>query len=336
MKEEQIHKIIDKNNVNDTGENMELHETHISWVILSDHYAYKIKKPVTYSFLDFSTLDRRKRYCEKELKLNKRLAENEYLKVLPVHNGDNPHIDEHHNGDIIDYAVQMKRLQESKKMDNLLKKDFVDTRDIEKLATKVADFHLKTEVISKSFDLEEYKDKFNDIDAITDFVNKDIDMECGDLIKKAQKISDEFLENNQKVLAERSKEGFIRDCHGDLHSRNIFLLNEPVIFDCIEFNDEFRYIDVLDEIAFFCMDLDYFEKYDLSALFYTLYMKAMGMEQSFKIKQLFNYYKSYRANVRAKVISMRLMKKSDEKINKHRLQQVKRYLVLMQNYLGEL
>lgn len=336
MNDEQIQKIIDNQNFNDTGDNVSLKETHISWIILSDNYAFKIKKPVKYSFLDFSSPELRKKYCNKELKLNKRLADKEYLKVVPVSGSSNPFIEGHQDDEIIDYAVQMTRLKESKKMDNLLKKDFVDTRDIEKLAAKIAEFHKKTDIIDRPFDLVEYRNRFNDINTIADFISNDLDQEGGDLIKKACKRSDEYLEKNQDIFIQRSEEGFIRDCHGDLHSRNIFLLAEPVIFDCIEFNDDFRYIDIIDEIAFFCMDLDNYEKYDLSALFYTLYMKAIGFKQSFKLKQLFNYYKSYRANVRAKVLSMHLMNKNDVEAKTQKLSQVKRYLVLMQNYLGEL
>ena len=125
--------------------------------------------------------------------------------------------------------------------------------------------------------------------------------------------------------------GFHRDGHGDLNSRNIFLYDEPLIFDCIEFNAEFRQIDVLDEIAFLCMDLDFFEKERLSELFFKKYSEYAGIENSRATQRLFTYYKSYRANIRAKVTLLNAKKKESGGLS-GKLDEARKYLGLMERY----
>jgi hypothetical protein len=155
-------------------------------------------------------------------------------------------------------------------------------------------------------------------------------------IDDAIRFSDQFLNKNKKLIADRLSNGLYRDCHGDLHSKNIFLLPEPVPFDCIEFNDDFRQIDVLNEVAFLCMDLDAFDRKDLSELllaYYNQFFPAMKTEQE---RNLFIYYKSYRANIRAKVNSLRARSATTDDAKSKALADSEKYLSLMKHYLKEL
>ena len=146
-------------------------------------------------------------------------------------------------------------------------------------------------------------------------------------------VSDSFIEKSKDLLAARLREGFYRDCHGDLHSRNIFLLPAPVPFDCIEFNDDFRQIDVLNEVAFLCMDLDAFDRKDLSDLFVDDYNHFFPAIRTSEERNLFIYYKSYRANVRAKVNSLRAKSAANKTDENRALADAEKYLQLMDHYL---
>ena len=141
------------------------------------------------------------------------------------------------------------------------------------------------------------------------------------------------MEKHHSLLAARLKAGFFRDCHGDLHSRNIFLLATPQPFDCIEFNDDFRQIDVLNEIAFLCMDLDSFGRQDLADLFLKYYNDLFPTMKTVEDQLLFIYYKSYRSNIRAKVNSLRARSAKDERERKNALAESRKYLQLMNSYI---
>lgn len=341
MENQQIQQIINQKQFPDSAVNSELIETHISWVILTDHYVFKIKKPHQYSFLDFSSLEKRHFYCHRELELNSRLAASMYLTVLPVIQGQG-HIAIKQSSDagesVIDYALQMQRMDPSLEMDELLAKDQVSKEQIQKIANKVADFHQKTEVLYPDFDEKVFQSKFDDIKTTRSIVTNLLGETYATRIDEAVDASNEFINAHLKYLKERNDSGYIRDCHGDLHSKNIFLYDDPIIFDCIEFNDKFRQIDILNEIAFFSMDLEANEAYELSKFGYKAYADAMPDldykdEDAFR---LFTYFKSYRANVRGKVIALKMQNENQEKIAPERLKQMSNYFDLMLKYLEEL
>ena len=310
----------------------ELIETHISWVIVCDQFVYKIKKPIRYSFLDFSTLTLRKHFCEREIELNRRLTDNIYLDVQPICESQGRSIIGGKPGTIIDYAVRMYKLDREKQMDILLLENKVTETDIRKLAEKIAFFHKSTDIIYKKNFLD-VQGKFNDVGAEREFLAEQRDMNCVDIISHAIETSDRFIANNKGLLAARLKAGFFRDCHGDLHSRNIFLLPSPEPFDCIEFNDDFRQIDVLNEVAFLCMDLDAFDRQDLADLFVNYYNHFFPAMISEKDKSLFIYYKSYRANIRAKVNSLRAKTAENSADKIKALSAAHKYLLLMDSYI---
>lgn len=311
-------------------------ETHISWILLCDHVVYKIKKPLLYSFLDFSTLEKRKYYCDREIVLNKRLTENIYLDVQPVRKIPGGfYTGNEEPGEIIEYAVRMKKMDSSRQMDLLLLNNKVTTSDIQNLAKKIAIFHKKSEIIYEK-DLMDIQKKFADLENEKDFLKEGLNMQGDKIISQAITTSNAFMNDSRALLANRQKAGFFRDCHGDLHSRNIFLLPDPQPFDCIEFNDDLRQIDVLNEVAFLCMDLDAFNRQDLSDLFLNYYNQYFNSMNTVEDHRLFIYYKSYRANVRAKVNSLRARSAANNTERQLCLAETDKYLKLMDHYMDTL
>ena len=332
MTKEQINKLIAYGEFPEKEGRRELIETHISWVILCDHYVYKIKKPVQYTFLDFSTLALRKHFCQREIDLNKRLTEGIYINVLPVSEWPDGYGIGSSKGTIIDYAVRMYKIDQDKQMDQLLLQDKVSEQAIVLLAEKVASFHKKTAVVHHKNYLD-VQEMFNDLAGQRDFLGRSLGEESSNCISRAIEISDNFIEKHKPRLEYRLREGFFRDCHGDLHSRNIFLLPAPQPFDCIEFNDDLRQIDVLNEVAFLCMDLDVFGRENLAELFLERYNQCFPAMNTKEDRSLFIYYKSYRANIRAKVNSLRARTAADETEKKRALLTADKYLQLMDKYL---
>lgn len=310
-------------------------ETHISWVILAGAFAYKIKKPIRFSFLDFSTLNKRKYYCERELTLNQRLAPQMYLQVIPVVKQGRSFSLNAENGRIVDYTVQMKRMDTALEMDKLLMARAVSEEAIETLAAKIAGFHKRTPVITCDAGIDTLKKRFNDLQIVLPVVQQHLGNDFPAIIYNAIKKSNEFLDRHRHFIAGRAAEGWVRDGHGDLHSGNIFLYPDPVIFDCIEFNDGMRQIDILDEIAFLCMDLDAYGQEHLSENFYNAYLSNAEIKETEKVKMLFHYYKCYRANVRAKIHLFAATEANDQTVFAKKLHQAANYLSLLKKYLDK-
>jgi uncharacterized protein len=317
MDKEQIIQMKEECLFPDNCENSAFIETHISWIVLTDQYAFKVKRPVKLSFLDFSTTEERKHYCLQEVKLNKRLAPDMYLGVIPItksliaEESDN-------DDDIIDYAVQMKRMNNDKEMHKLLEDGKVTEKQLEKLAQKIAQFHRGTQIVKNAFNTSGMIDDFTDISDILDDDpdNQLISSDHKEIVMRCTEESKKYLNANRSLFNERIINGFQRDCHGDLNATNIFLYDDPVIFDCIEFNDAFRYIDVMNEIAFLCVDLDFYGSKELSDFFIKSYKESFEMKDSDMPEPLFNFYKCYRANIRAKVTLLSLSEYPEDKKSK--------------------
>lgn len=281
--------------------NVELMQTHISWVFLTGKHAYKIKKPVNLGFCDFSTLEKRKLYCEREVEINKRLSPSLYLGVVPITQAKGK-IKIKGEGKIVEYAVKMRQLPQERILSNLLVN--VGTLLIGQIASIIADFHTAAKVdkniINGFGSVKGVKYNWNEnFSQVQQFINKTISRERYDFIKK--KI-DKFLVANVKLFEKRVLDGRIRECHGDLHSGNIFVTDRIYIFDAIEFNDRFRISDVASEVAFFAMDLDFHHREDLAEYFVDKYVELSGDKDLLK---LLAFYKCYRAFVRGKVNSLK-------------------------------
>lgn len=311
-----------------------LEETHISWIVLTRRFAFKIKKPLKFSFLDYSSLAKRKKFCKKELALNRRFSDI-YLSVVPIrfqHGvwrlGRGP-------GKIVDYAVQMKRMDSSRRMDLVLQARKVTPANIMALSKSISSFHERARIIDAPFNLEFSRKAFNDIRVIRSFVSKAFPEKYSSLVNRSIVWSDKFLRRHKERFQRRVLAGFKRDVHGDLHSGNIFLYQHPVIFDCIEFNDTYRQIDVLDEIAFFCMDLEALSQKRLSEKFMNEYSRRLSCFQQAEDKRIFNYFKCYRANVRAKVHALAAKQERDPILFSNHARWVRKYLRLMAVYMRQ-
>jgi len=283
---------------------IELTQTHISFVFLTRSFVYKVKKAVDLGFLDFSTLEKRRFFCEKELELNRRLCGDMYLEVVPINRSRSSIIKIKGEGETVEYAVKMRRMPQEKMMSRLLEEERVDSMLIDRMAKIIAEFHSRAETNKRISDFgslaiieTNWKENF---EQTREFVDKTISMKDFKLI--CERIED-FMKNNVAFFEKRMAEGRVRDCHGDIHSGNIFVTDGIYIFDAIEFNERFRYSDVAADIAFLAMDLDFKERTDLSNFFVEKYVEYSGDRELMK---LLPFYKCYRAYVRGKVISFKL------------------------------
>lgn len=331
MTRQQIDKLVSHSGVPEKEHVVEVIETFISWVLVCKKFTYKIKKPVDYSFLDYSSIEKRKIFCLQEFYLNRQLAGDVYVDVLPVTKSDGAHTIGG-KGEVEDYAVRMRTMDNNKLMNVLLPYGKITSGQIQAIASSVADFHKRTGIIyvHADFDLTE---KFYDLGNQLTFLSKHLSQEA---VKDIERSFDLFADLSKQLtprLIERVNMGFFRDCHGDLHSGNIFLMDNPVIFDRIEFDHELREIDVLNEIAFLCMDLEYFEEPDLSRDFFEAYNSYFPVVLNTLDEQLFLMYKSYRANVCAKVNSIKAQGTLDQGLRLGYLENVRRFLRAMNIYI---
>jgi aminoglycoside phosphotransferase family enzyme len=281
---------------------IELIQTHISFVFLTKSFVYKVKKAVNLGFLDFTTLEKRHFFCEKELELNRRLCRDMYLEVVPINRSNVIKIKG--DGETVEYAVKMKRMPQEKMMSKLLEENKVDTKLIDKIAKIIAKFHSKAETskrISKFGSLTIIRTNWKEnFEQTRKFIGKTISM--NDFKSIRERIED-FMMRNVSIFEKRMADDHVRDCHGDIHSGNIFVTDRIYIFDAIEFNERFRYSDVASDVAFLAMDLDFKERTDLSNFFVKKYIEYSGDQE---LMRLLPFYKCYRAYVRGKVVSFKL------------------------------
>ncbi len=312
--------------------NASIIETHISWVLLSGDFVFKIKKPVKLSFLDFSTLDLRRHYCMRELILNQTYSDI-YLDVLPIRNINGKwHIGEGKEN-IIDYAVRMKRLESESKMDTMLDEGKLNKNHIKSLANILAQAHLKAEKVTSNFNLAKLRRLFNSFIENRPFVLRHFGEEAAIMIDKSIAWSNKFLEAHALRMKQRADEGFTRLLHGDLHCGNVFIANPPILFDCIEFDDKLREIDLLSEIGFLCMDIEAHNAPELSDYLIDLYSKQTGAIQSKEDLQILHYYKCFRASIRAKVLLISAQQHRGSAQFKEELPKAEKYLKLIKSYL---
>ncbi len=303
MTKEEIKNLLKKEAFPHKTNYLELKETYISWLIFTGDFVYKIKKPVKYGYLDFSSLKKREFFCKEELRLNQRLSKDIYLEVVKiVEKGKNlffiPLKKSLSKGEKIkDYALKMRQIPQEYCLFELIKKRKFKKEKIKNLARKIALFHKMTENCPKRYGWEVVKFNWQEnFEQTKKFVGKILNKALFGFIKKA---IEKFLTENKDLFFERIKQEKIKDCHGDLHSGNIFITPDQIyIIDCIEFNKRFRYQDTASDVAFLTMDLEYLKRKDLAKEFlkeYNLYLKD---ETLFEILP---FYQCYRAYVRAKV-----------------------------------
>ena len=284
-------------------EQVELVETHISWVFLAGSFAYKLKKPVNFGFLDFSTLEKRRYFCSEELRLNRRFAPQLYLEVISI--GGTSEAPIWGQTPALEYAVKMKRFPRSTELDVLIQQKNLHVEQMSLFADYIAKIHQEAP-------LADQQKRFGSPEAIFKPVRENFSQllrllpaSCSlEQVIELDSWSRTTFDTHRLLMKHRREQGYIRECHGDLHLANmVWLDGQPILFDCIEFNENFRWIDTINDIAFLLMDLDDRSATSLGWHFMNRYLQQTG---DYSGLPLLNFYKIYRAMVRAKVACLRL------------------------------
>lgn len=277
---------------------VQLIQTHISYVLIAGEFVYKFKKPMNFGFLDFSTLDKRAHYCLQEITLNRRLCPEIYLERVTVTRAPDGYA-LGGDGDIVEYGVKMRRLEEKQMMGRVLAAGALTATHLDRIVDTLVPFYESAEVNDeiRSYGRTEsvavnVVENFEQTEAFVD--GPALSREQFEQIKAyALAVLKQEERFDRRIADER-----IRDCHGDLYSANICLGDKVYIFDCIEFNDRFRYSDVAGDIGFLAMDLDFHGLDDLADHFVSCYVERSGDRG---LLDLIAFYKCYRAYVRGKI-----------------------------------
>lgn len=309
---------------------IELVQTHISLIFLAGDLVYKVKKAVNFGFLDFSTLEQRREDCEKEIRLNRRFAPQFYLGVETICRQSGKLVLAS-DGEIVEYAVVMKRLPEEAMLSNVLQQGRADIEIMDSIAAKLAAFHAGAETggeIDKLGGINTIrKNHAENFEQTKAYIGRTISREKYDFIKSWV---DKFIAEKGYLLNERVSNHRIRDCHGDLHIEHICLADTIVFFDCIEFNDRFRYSDVAADVAFLKMDLDFKGYPQYGERFANAYIRLSGDPV---VESMIPLYQCYYAYVRGKVIGFRIDDPSISQEGRAASQEIaKRYFDLALKY----
>jgi|GEM_PF-2181723 len=316
------------------ADDLKLLQTHISYVILAGDLVYKFKKPVNFGFLDFTTLEKRKYFCEQEVVLNRRLCPAIYLGTVAVtREGSDYRMDG--PGEVVEYGVKMARLPEEGMMANLIRKGELDRSRIDAIVKVLVPFYRDAD---GSGEIPEFgRAERVAVNVLENFEQTERFIGSRPLSREQfQRISSyarEFL-SHRDLFDQRIEEGRVRDCHGDLYSANICFAGDKVcIFDCIEFNQRFRYCDVASDVAFLAMDLDYHGLTDLSGYFIETFIQASG---DATLTRMLNFYKCYRAYVRGKInLFTAFADEVDPDTRSRSLEMAERYFVLADMFASE-
>jgi aminoglycoside phosphotransferase family enzyme/predicted kinase len=277
-------------------------QTHASFVFIVPPFVYKVKKPVDFGFLNFSTLEKRRHFCEREVALNRRLCPDVYLGTVPISARDG-RFAFGDDGEVVEYAVRMRKLADGRFLDQLIERGKVVLADLDRIALVLKNFY---EAQHPTEEIETWG-RIDRLRISTDENFRQTRGFIGHTISRAafpaiRFYTERFYARHRRLFASRIKERWIRDCHGDLHLEHIHLTPRALhIYDCIEFNDRFRYVDVANDAAFLAMDLDYEGRPDLARHFATSMASALDDRG---MPLLMDFYKCYRAYVRGKVESL--------------------------------
>lgn len=279
-------------------------ETHISWVFIASPFVFKVKKPLALGFLDFRTLELRRHFCQRELVLNRRLAPEVYLDVLPIYKSDRG-FSFQPGGEIVEYGLKMKELSHRCFLRALLRRGTVGEPEIERIISRLKSFYdseTPTPEIKQWGRVEKIKISTEEnFEQVQPFIGRTITPVAFEAIRH---FTDEFYARRKRLFQERIAQHRILDCHGDLHLDHIHITPDAVtIFDCIEFNDRFRFIDIANDLAFLAMDFDFERQHKLGSLFLR---RAAETLRDPGIAKMADFYKCYRAFVRGKVESLQM------------------------------
>ncbi len=284
-------------------QDIRLVETHISWVLLTGPYAYKIKKPLNLGFLDFSTLEKRRFFCEEELRLNRRLAPSLYLEVVSI-TGSPAAPAFSGSGEAIEYAVKMVQFPEEARLDRMLARNELGPEHIDLLAQELAEFHGRVAIAGSDKPFGDPEHVMEPVKQNFIQIRSRLGTQDQAQLRRLEIWSEMTFAELRQTFADRKHRGFVRECHGDAHLANIVWLEDRVmLFDCLEFNDNLRWIDIMSELAFLVMDLEDRGRPDLARRVLNAYLEHSGDYEGLAV---FRFYQVYRALVRAKVACIRL------------------------------
>ncbi|MBM3132413.1 MAG: hypothetical protein FJZ95_05205 [Chloroflexi bacterium] len=309
---------------------IDLMQTQMSFVFLTGEHVYKIKKPLNFGFADFTSLEKRRFYCGREVELNRRLSPSVYLGVVEIRE-ENGRFSIEGEGKTVEYAVKMRQLPMERSLNRLLDRNQVIPEMVERVARKLAEFHAGSrsdgEIAGYGSTAVIRQNTEENFAQTEKYTNRTLSRDTFEFIKS---YTHGFLERETALFDRRVKMGRIRDCHGDLHSEHVVFGDDIYIFDCIEFNDRFRYCDVASEIAFLAMDIDFHGRSGLSDRFVEAYMEFSGDSE---LLTLLDFYKCYLAYVRGKVESFELDDPSIPEVEKMvALDSAKSYFWLAKRY----
>lgn len=285
-------------------EPIQLIQTHVSYVLLTGDYVYKLKKPVNFGFLDFSTLEKRQHFCQEELRLNQRGAAELYLEVLPITLQDEQYILAG-TGEAVEYAIKMCQFPQDTLLSSLFADGKLNEADLEELGRVVAQYHAKTET-------NDYIRSFGEVAQVRAAFDENYEQtekyiggpQTQAQFDETKAYTDRFFAERQDLFQRRIANNYIRECHGDLHLRNICLWQDKIwLFDCIEFNEPFRFVDVMFDVAYAVMDLEAQQRPDLSNAYLNTYLEHTGDWEGLEVLPIYLNRQSY---VRAKVTSFLL------------------------------
>ena len=313
-------------------ERVELVETHISWVLLTGDYVYKIKKPVDFGFLDFSTLERRKRFCEEELRLNQRLAPELYLDVVPI-GGSTQTPELYAANNILEYAVKMRQFPQSQQLDRVLARGELRLEQLDAVAILLADFHRTIRSSQQGTDYGDPDHVYQPVQENFKQIRQHLsDLGQADELREVEQWSQTSFEQIRTPIGRRKQEGFVRECHGDLHLTNLAWFHDrPLVFDCIEFNPNLYWIDVINDIAFLVMDLQDRGQWSMAYRLLNVYLQRTGDYEGITVLK---FYLVYRAMVLSKVNAIRLAQASgDAQLEQQASDEYSNYLHLAVRYV---
>jgi aminoglycoside phosphotransferase family enzyme/predicted kinase len=307
---------------------IELVETHISWLFFAGRFVYKVKKPVSFGFLDFTTLERRHRYCDEEWRLNQRLSPDVYLGVASIGQLDGRY--RIGQEPAVDWAVKMRRLPGDRWLSRVLDRGEASPALMRRIARRIAGFHAEAGTSDHVRQVGGIATvRFNTAENFAqtrEYIGITVEASTYDRVSGYTQV---FLEDREELFARRERDDRIRDCHGDLHADQICVENGIAFIDCIEFNERFRYGDVAADIAFPAMDIDYHGHPELSAELVREYVTASG---DAGVLELLDFFKCYRAFTRGKVRSFRLRQALPDRERAAVVDQASRYFDLAGRY----
>ena len=307
-------------------------QTHISYVVLRGDWAYKLKKPVDFGFLDYRSLERRRFFCEEEVRLNSRLSPDVYVGVSTVTRETGGRFTLDGSGEVVDYVVVMRRLADESMFDAVLARGGGTATEARTLAEIIARFHVEA-------DRSGAESGFGspamigltwaeNVAQVEPYVGRVVDAEAWESIRRYE---ESYLRDQEAVLLGRVEAGFVRDCHGDLRSESVALTEEAfLVLDCVEFNARLRIIDVISDLAFLLMDLESRDRADLSD---EVLARYLSITQDMRWGGLLDFYRCYRAVVRGKVNALQLGEAEvPRKQKREALAASRRYLRLAARY----